>query len=256
MDEIIKLMSGLKSKVSSSVKRKVREIITLATDYSYLGASFTFNADEDLDSEVNRILIELSDEILAEIDMRAAKAVVESGNEDDINAIFAYIHRDIEGKTATYRIDSYSSHLKFLLEGYIAVGLADKWTKGDFITSLASFLTNPMGFAKYKDAFGTNDFIFTENGQPHFGVGVPINPIEGMTLVGGYMIDEAFQHGRLLGFRKDANIIGYRVKRNSTYDCPVCDELCVGIHPLDEEVLPAHPRCVCSMIPVYSTEIQ
>ena len=45
-------------------------------------------------------------------------------------------------------------------------------------------------------------------------------------------------------------IIGYRVHRGSTYDCEECDELCIGIHPLDDQVLPAHPRCMCYTTPV------
>lgn len=44
---------------------------------------------------------------------------------------------------------------------------------------------------------------------------------------------------------------GYIGVRMSTYDCPVCDSLCGYIIPIDQQVFPAHPRCVCAMIPIY-----
>lgn len=49
--------------------------------------------------------------------------------------------------------------------------------------------------------------------------------------------------------------IGYIGVRQSTYDCPHCDSLCGYLIPITEQVFPAHPRCVCSMIPVYSKDL-
>lgn len=44
---------------------------------------------------------------------------------------------------------------------------------------------------------------------------------------------------------------GYIGVRGSSYDCPHCDSLCGYIIPIETQVFPAHPRCVCGMIPVY-----
>lgn len=44
---------------------------------------------------------------------------------------------------------------------------------------------------------------------------------------------------------------GYIGVRGSSYDCPYCDSLCGYIIPIETQVFPAHPRCVCGMIPVY-----
>lgn len=47
---------------------------------------------------------------------------------------------------------------------------------------------------------------------------------------------------------------GYIGVRQSTYDCPVCDSLCGYFIPITEQVFPAHARCVCGMIPIYTEE--
>lgn len=50
-------------------------------------------------------------------------------------------------------------------------------------------------------------------------------------------------------------VAGYIGIRQSSYDCPLCDSLCGYFIPITTQVFPAHPRCVCGMIPVYTGEI-
>lgn len=83
-----------------------------------------------------------------------------------------------------------------------------------------------------------------------YGKGILASPVEGMTLVGQNMLNEAYQHGTMLGYRR-RGALGYRVHRGSTYDCPVCDTRSIGIHPVTEICLPTHPRCCCWTIPVF-----
>lgn len=47
---------------------------------------------------------------------------------------------------------------------------------------------------------------------------------------------------------------GYIGVRQSSYDCPLCDSLCGYFIPITTQVFPAHPRCVCGMIPIYNGE--
>lgn len=46
-------------------------------------------------------------------------------------------------------------------------------------------------------------------------------------------------------YGKNSGAVGYFVYRGSSYDCPVCDDLCGYMHPLDTMVIPAHPNCAC-----------
>lgn len=236
-DELIKLLSEFKSRVSSNVMRTIRRILVLATEYSYLGKQFTFDANADLDDEVNRILVELSDAILDDIDTAIYKTIED---DDDADAVFAHVYRTDNGVGLDERVDYHSSNLKRLLEAYFAVCFAEKLTNADILGGVLVYLANPIGV----------------NGEKfHFGKGVNTNPIEGMTRLSQTMLGEAWHNERIIGFRKDPNIIGYRVMRGSSYPCQVCDDLTIGIHPLTEQVLLAHPSCCCYEVPVYANEI-
>ena len=46
-------------------------------------------------------------------------------------------------------------------------------------------------------------------------------------------------------YGQESGAVGYFVHRGSSYNCPVCDDLCGYIHPLDTMVIPAHPNCAC-----------
>lgn len=249
--EVIDYMSEMKGVVSSKTMEKVRKILSLASAYSYMGAKFNFKVEKDLDTEVTQLLLDLSNEILIESETRAKKTIEDKDNE---NAVLAYIYRDINGASAIERVDSHSSHLKVLLEGYFAVCFARGLSSSSILGSTLRFLTNPYTYPDVAKAFlkpEEYNSAFIRSRGIHFGKGIANNPIDGLTLVGSYMIDEAFQYSTMLGFINDGNIIGYKVHRGSTYDCAICDELCVGVHQLDEMVLPAHPRCCCYMTPVY-----
>lgn len=249
--DFIDLMSGVHDFVDSKTRSKVAEIIQLCEKYRYLAEKFTFDKDKDLDSQINTILISLSDLVLGEIEAEI-EALSEEENKD---TILAYISRENGRETPTVTMDKHSSHLKYLLEGWIAIGFAHKMTSGQILSEMFSHLNDAYNTKLWKDAMkqGEYDSLIIAEGGYHYGKGVALSPVEGMTITGQQMINEAYQYGTVLGYRK-SGAIGYRVHRGSTYDCPVCDALCIGIHPLDEVCLPAHPRCCCFTTPVFTSD--
>ena len=254
MDGIVKMMGEVRERVSARTYDKIRQILFLVQTYSYLGKDFTFDVDEDMDAAVNKLLLELSDSVINDANEYARRAIVRAGNEEDTDAVLLYIARSNGGQTLTERTDMQASRLKYLIEGFFAVCFVNGMTNSDIIADLPVFLSNPNSYPHIREAkpgFASPGV----SGGFHFGRGVDSDPIEGMTLTEQQAINEAFQHATLLKFRKDDEVIGYRVVRGSTYDCPLCDELCVGIHPLYEEVLPAHPRCCCRMVPVTRKDV-
>lgn len=52
-----------------------------------------------------------------------------------------------------------------------------------------------------------------------------------------------------LRLMRNNGITGYIGVRQSSFDCPLCDSLCGYVIPIETQVFPAHPRCVCGMIP-------
>ena len=253
MDEVISLMAQLKGRVNTRTLNAAREIITLAQQYSFLGPDFTFDYDDDLDHQVNLLLVKLSDDIAEEMESRAIKTTEEDQREEAL----AWAWRPQDGEDPQWRLDRHCSDLKYALEGYVAVCFANGLTGGRLFAYLAAFLASPDTWPMLKEArqeTARYKSTFVNEGL-HRGRGVNTDPIKGMTLVAQTFVNETYQKATLLSYMEDATIIGYKVHRGSTYDCEECDELCRGIHPLDETVLPAHPRCCCYTTPVRVTDI-
>jgi len=251
--EVAEYMSQMKDVVSSLTMRKVREILALATEYSYLGAKFTFNASENLDYEVNRLLLALSDAIYEET-LSRAKMVLE--NDKDEGYVIPLLPADTQE-----RLDQHSSNLKVLLEGYLALCFANKATNSDIIGDVMTYLSNPLQYIKssFKNADTYNAEIIRTRGF-HFGAGMPTNPIIGFTNVSGYVIDDAFDIGQIKSFM-DEGAIGYEIYRGSGYLCPLCDDVCFDgsgkriVYGFNDAMpIPQHPHCMCFPVAVYADE--
>lgn len=251
--EVADLMATMTRRVSYHTRRTVNLIISLAIQYSYLGTSFTFDTDDDLDHQVNLLLVQLSDAIAAEAEEKAASTT----DEEDREQALAWARRTMDGEDTTERLDRHCSDLKLALEGYLAVCFASAWDKARILGQAGAFLNSPNTWPPMREAFGDNHYrapFVSERGF-HFGKGMPTDARKGLTLVSQGIINSTFQRGTILGYQRDPSIIGYRVHRGSDYDCPLCDDLCRGIHFLDEQVLPAHPRCMCYTTPVKATDL-
>lgn len=246
-DELIKILGSLSPKLRIRVSTKIGTILAVAESLRSQEKSFTFAGNPDIDNRVKTILIELSDEILDEAEHYAIDAV----DEEDQELALAYVHST---KDSINKIDKYSSHLYYILEGWIAIGFANRISKGRLATYILTYMSNPYVSDLWKEAFRIgNEYasgIIREGGYK-WGKGTPIDVIKGYALVEAGIINSAYNYGVLQGYGR-MRAIGYRVHRGSPYDCPTCDELCIGVHPLTEIVLPAHPNCVCYTTPVFA----
>lgn len=231
-------------KVRGDVERRVwdasKAILALAEAYRYLGRTFTFSFNEDLDTQVNRILLELSNGLRADNDARIMQTI--SDAEADLGEVEEYVDRKQGDRDRTERYDWWCSRLKDSLESWARAGFACGLAASAILTQMRTHAAFPSGSG-----------LWARSGvQPPqgFGQGYSSDIISGLTLTGQNSVNEAFQYAALLELREMDDVIGYRVERGSSFDCGHCDSLCVGIHPLTEICLPAHPRCMCHIIPV------
>lgn len=253
MPEVIDLMAGMRAYVNGRTLAAVNQVIALSQAWDFLGENFTFDASADLDAEVNRLLVQLSDAIMEETERRAEAAADEETRETAL----IWARRAMDGHDTVWRLDRHCSDLKFALEGYLAVCFARNIAGPEVFGGVTAFLNSPNTWAPMREAAQGTSFRsrFASEGGIHFGRGVATDPREGMTLVAQTFINEAHQKATLEGYARTRGVIGYRVHRGSSYDCPECDDLCRGIHPLGEQVLPAHPRCVCFTTPVRAEDL-
>lgn len=254
-DRLLNLLLEIRRRAGRRARRAVEDILSAALPFSGYKGRFTFSVSRDLDARVNALLLALSDGVLDDIDGLWRGEEADEPDEDKA-AIYLYIHRTVDGRDATERVDAHASHLKYLLEGYLAVCFAASMSRPDITGGVWAFLTAPFAWGPLKEAVRNSDAYdprIIRSGGYHFGRGTQTDAIKGMELVASYTLDEALQYGDILRYRR-GGAVGYRCHRGSDYDCAECDAVCAVIHPLDEIVLPVHPRCMCYTTPVYGTE--
>lgn len=254
MQRVIEEMSKAKSDVEKRLRERIPEIIRECMAFAYLGKTFTFDV-ADLADKVDARLIALSDDILSDIEERARKAIEYAEEEDDEALILGYIKRDINGSDMTERLDKHCSTLRYFLEGWIAIGMVNSIKEYELTNQILAYIDNPLVAPLWKDAFDAGYLADSIRSKRYiYGRGNQKNVLSALTEIEQYAINEAFQYGRILKYGK-LGAIGYRTHRNSSFPCEECDELTRHIWPLDEIVLPAHPRCVCTSTPVFANEI-
>ena len=128
-------LSRIPDTVDARIKAAVSEILSLAEKYRRSGYSFTFSGT-DIDADVNRILVQLSDYILEDADSEAYALTSDEDRDDAlayVNSLYDYQEN----------VDKYSSHLKLILEGWLAIGFANSVSKGNLMSSIFSYMDNP-----------------------------------------------------------------------------------------------------------------
>lgn len=254
MKRVIDQMAKARSDVERRVRTAIPEIIRECAAFAYLGKAFTFGISEELESRVNERLIALSDEILADIEARARMSIGFAEEEEDEDEILLYIRRRRGEEDIVQRIDKHCSTLRHFLEGWIAIGIVNSISENELTRQILSYIDNPFASPLWKEAFNAgylSDSIRT--GTYIYGKGNRKDTIGALTEIERFAINEAFQYGMMLNYRK-RGAIGYRTHRASNFDCPACDELTRHVWPLDYMVLPEHPGCVCYTTPVYAQD--
>ena len=254
MERVIEEMARAKDDVERRLRQYITEIIRECMAFAYLGKTFTFDI-QDLSDKVNAELIALSDAILDDIESRAKTAIKYAEEEDDEDAILLYIRRKIGEEDLAQRLDKHCSTLRYFLEGWIAIGMVKNIREYELTNQILSHLDNPFASPLWQEAFDAGYLSTAIQTRGYsYGKGNQRDVLSALTEIERYAINEAYQYGCILHYGK-LGAIGYRTYRQSTYPCEYCDELTMHIWPLDEIVLPAHPRCVCGSRPVFADEI-
>lgn len=240
-EAVIDAMASVKGDVKKRTDEAVAAILLLAWQYRREG--FSFEDFPELDKKVNKLLQALSDGNIEDAEKRV-KALLESlGLEDWDEESLKYAEREIDGEDALWRLDLHASHLKELLAGWIAVAAAQK-------LSLAQtrLLMNTYGGAPWLSKKWRESGL----GKMGWGSGYQIDTTAAMAVVAQDLINRSYQYAKVQQM-KEYGVTHYRTIRGSSYDCPLCDKMMERRWPIDEIVLPYHPRCVCIPVPIEQT---
>lgn len=254
MQRVIDEMAKAKGDIEKRYRNKIPEIIRECMVFAYLGKSFTFDANAELDRKVNQKLIALSDEIMEDIEARAKRCIAYAEDEEDEDAILAYMKREQNGEDLLSRIDKHNSNFRYFLEGWMAIGIVNGLSQGSLLANIMTYMANPYISPLWQDAFKEGYLSNSIRTRGYsFGKGNMRNPIDALMVLAQDSINRAFQQGRFLRFGKDG-AVGYTIHRGSSFDCPYCDSFTGIVHPMTECLLPLHPRCVCWSKPVFDAD--
>lgn len=223
--------------VRDDVRNRTREAIEaiLALVWEYRASDFTFASQPDIDARVNRILQELSDGNLSDAEKRAKRLLEQLDLEDWEDGSLEYGERKIDGENALWRLDLHASHLKELLEGWLAVAAMYGWSKAKTVQNVWAYLSDPSALKEWRES---------GRGKPRWGRGYSRNVVSGMTVVSQDLIATV---GAYAGYMRAVQSgAAYFIRhRNSGYQCPECDSYCEKKIPISEIIFQTHPRCVC-----------
>lgn len=257
LDEVVNIIANTNEQERNIINEYVHKIVSAAILFSHLGVKFTFASNDNLDKKVNYMLVQCSDDIKALIEKAASTALlqIKDISDEDIQSALDYVNRENNGSTITDRLDEYASNMKYMIEAYIAAGMAENASANEIANQYIMWLNNPYSSPMMRDAAKHRfDFVaplILSLGYT-LGSGRYISPVANTKRITTYSIAEGYNYAKLEIFRRDSRIIGYRTFRNSSFPCEVCDELTKTIHPLTDLVLPAHPACICGMYEVYA----
>lgn len=257
LDEVVNIIANTNEQERNIINEYVHKIVSAAILFSHLGVKFTFASNDNLDKKVNYMLVQCSDDIKALIEKAASTALlqIKDISDEDIQSALDYVNRENNGSTITDRLDEYASNMKYMLEAYIAAGMAENASANEIANQYIMWMNNPYSSPMMRNAAKHRfDFVaplILSLGYT-LGSGRYISPVANTKRITTYSIAEGYNYAKLEIFRRDSRIIGYRTFRNSSFPCEVCDELTKTIHPLTDLVLPAHPACICGMYEVYA----
>ena len=230
-----------KAETSRDFDKAVKELVALAYKYARFGADFLWDLDPELDREANRILRELSDN-LAQKARELARSIVED-ELDEFDFAEAWDREDGNGLTILPRLDMEGSHLKELLEIWVAIAFVHNLTKGELRVMVSRYLANPFASTLWKGL--PRDVLA-------WGRGYSLNIMEQMAVIGQNAIISSSRYAEWMdAVAKGAK--SYIRRRGSTYHCPECDSLCGFPIPIEVPFEYVHSRCMC--YPEYQTGV-
>lgn len=158
----------------------------------------------------------------------------------DSKGIEDFLTGDIYGKTTSERNAVYLGNFAEDVVRMIKAGTIMGYTDQQLLSAIRT---------GYKDPYRTSVITKAKKQDisidvPSYGKGYYRNAYQNIIRNAKQVI--ALSWGRAeQEYGKNSGAVGYFVYRGSSYDCPVCDDLCGYMHPLDTMVIPAHPNCAC-----------
>ncbi len=232
-EKLIEQAAAYKRDARRLFEDAVAALIALAFRYESLGDNFLWDADPILEREANAILRSLSDRAQEAAKARALEIIREA---DLTEGEYAWDStEDSWDEPVLTRFDMVGSHLRELLEIWIALAFVEKMTQSYLKISVLRYLANPYASPMWSRL---------PAGLMKWGKGYQKNLVDQIAVIGQTAIIGAVRFAEW----SDAAERGaayYIRRRGSNFNCPECDSLAGYPIPITEPFEETHARCMC-----------
>lgn len=237
-DRLVSEAAAFRRDASREFDRAVKALLDLVWAKRVPATDFRFTDDAELDAEANAILRGLSDTLAAMAKARAEAIIRDSITEYDFGDEWDEDWDSVDDEDETtllWRFDMEGSHLRELLEIWIALAVANGIAKSELRVQISRYLANP---------FASPLWGRVPKGAISWGRGYSKNILEQITVIGQNAIVGAARRAEQRDERRGGATYYIR-RRGSGYDCDVCDEMANVPIPIDVPFELPHSRCMC-----------
>ena len=233
-DRLVSEAAAFRRDASREFDRVVKALLDLVWAKRAPTRDFRFTDDAELDAEANAILRGLSDTLAARAKARAESIIRDSLPEYDFGEEWEddWDSDDEDGTPLLWRFDMEGSHLRDLLEIWIALAVLDGIAKSELRVLISRYISNP---------FASPLWSGVPKGALAWGRGYSKNILEQITVIGQNAIVRASRRAEQREERRGGATYYIR-RRGSNYDCDVCEDMAI---PIDVPFDFPHPRCMC-----------
>lgn len=238
-DRLVAWAAAFGREAAREFDRVVDALLALAWSKGVPSPDFRFADDPELDDGANAILRGLSDRLAALARARAEAVVMEAFQDDwddeGFDADWASVDEDDDGLTLLWRFDMQGSHLKELLELWIALAVAAGVARSELRVLISRYLSNP---------FASPLWSKVPKRVLSWGRGYARNVLEQIRVLGQNVIAKVVRRAEWRRARMGGATYYVR-RRGSNYDCDVCEDMAGVPIPIDVPFDVPHPRCMC-----------
>lgn len=233
-DRTVRAAAAFARYAQRAFDKAVKELVDLAWESGDPTVDFVWENDPALDARANAVLRGMSDDLAAK-----AKALAKDAVRNEAEFLGEEDGEDVDDgwdeATLVFRLDMAGSHLKELLEIWIALAALRHVGRGELRVLVSRYVSNPYAAPLWRGL--PQDVL-------HWGRGYGRNIAERLAVIGQDAIADAARRAEW-DAAKEAGAYYYVRRRGSAYDCPECDGLCGYPIPIDVPFQRTHPRCMC-----------
>ena len=237
-DRLVAEAAAFKREAAREFDKAVKALLDLIWSKGVPSRDFRFTDDPAIDAEANAILRDLSDALVAKAKAKAEAIIRESLTDYDFGEEWT---EDWEAankewdEPLLWRFDMEGSHLRDLLEIWVALAVTNAITKSELRVLISRYLSNPYASPLWKGV---------PKGALAWGRGYSKDIVEQMSILGQNAIVLAARRAEQRNERENGATYYVR-RRGSDYDCADCNDLCGYPIPIDEPIEIPHSRCMC-----------